>query len=243
MKQLLIDASSIERFVELIAHSKAVWINPELRNMVAKVSSPSAAHKLILKKTGSRKKAKAAHKLAQALRDYEPMLVHSSIRYLESSGELRPEKLKEFISTTLLSGALLGKQMKVLKVKQASSDHEGLMKGCGFRHNPDRPTTLIGCASHMIPEEGKEFLVYFQEPSENMGFRHDRKNWDHYNGFFILVRIDEGKEVVVDTGYASSSHIHTGINTRTFYGKGIKLFSGTWSFHCEIPAPEDDSGS
>jgi hypothetical protein len=67
MKELLIDAASIDRFVELLAHSKAVWINPELRNMVAIASSPSAANKLVLQKTGSRKRAKAAHKLAQAL--------------------------------------------------------------------------------------------------------------------------------------------------------------------------------
>ena len=100
-KQLLTDASSINRYVELLAHSKAVWINPELRNLVAVVSSPSAAYKLVLQKTGAQKKAKAAHKFAQAIRDYDPMLVRSSIRYLENSGEFRPEKLKEFISTLL----------------------------------------------------------------------------------------------------------------------------------------------
>jgi hypothetical protein len=101
MKDLLIDVTSIDRFVELLAHSKAVWICPELRNMVAIASSPSAAGKLVLQKTGSRKKAKAAHKFAQAIRDYEPLLVRSSIRYLENSGEFRPEKLREFISTML----------------------------------------------------------------------------------------------------------------------------------------------
>ena len=101
MNALLIDATSIDRFVELLAHSKAVWIVPELRNMVAIASSPSAAYKLVLKKTGKKAKAKAAHKLAQAVRDYEPLLVRSSIRYLENSGEFRPEKLREFISTML----------------------------------------------------------------------------------------------------------------------------------------------
>ena len=100
-KILLTDAESIARFVELLAHSKAVWINPELRNLVAIASSPSAACKLVLQKTGSRKKAKAAHKFAQALRDYEPMLVRSSLRWLENVGENRPERLKEFIPTLL----------------------------------------------------------------------------------------------------------------------------------------------
>lgn len=101
MKTLSIDISSVDRLVELLAHSKAVWIVPELRNMAVLASSPSFAYKAVLRRTDSQKKAKAAHKLAQAVRDYEPMLVRSSIRYLENSAEFRPEKLKEFISTTL----------------------------------------------------------------------------------------------------------------------------------------------
>jgi len=127
--------------------------------------------------------------------------------------------------------------MQRLKIEQASSDSERFMKVCGFRHNPGHPAPPPGFSSHMIPEEGKEFFVYFQEPSDaaGQGFRYDRQNWDGYDGFFTLVRIENGKEIMVDTGQASRSHIHTGINTFTFAGKGVKLFLGTWSFHCEIP--------
>lgn len=96
-KKLLTDKESIDQFVELIAGSKSVWMNPELQNIVAAASSPSSASKIVLEKTGSRKKAKAAHKLAQALKNYEPLLVRSAIRYLKGPGEFRPEKLKEFI--------------------------------------------------------------------------------------------------------------------------------------------------
>lgn len=99
--KLIENVSDVNRLVELLAHSKAVWIVPELRNLVAIASSPSAAHKLVLEKTGKQKKAKAAHKFAQALRDHEPLLVRSAIRYLEGPGDLRPEKLKAFISTQL----------------------------------------------------------------------------------------------------------------------------------------------
>lgn len=99
--KLIENAEQADRLVELIAHSKAVWIVPELRNLVAIASSPSSAHKLVLQKTGKQKKAKAAHKFAQALRDYEPLLVRSSIRYLEGPGGFRPEKLREFLSTML----------------------------------------------------------------------------------------------------------------------------------------------
>lgn len=101
--KLIENAEQADRLVELIAHSKAVWIVPELRNLVATASSPSSAHQLVLQKTGKEKKAKAAHKFAQALRDYEPLLVRSAIRYLEGPGDLRPEKLKAFISTQLRS--------------------------------------------------------------------------------------------------------------------------------------------
>lgn len=99
--KLIENVTDADRLVELIAHSKAVWIVPELRNLVAIASSPSAAQKLVLKETGKQKKAKAAHKFAQALRDYEPLLVRSAIRFLEGPGNFRPERLKAFISTQL----------------------------------------------------------------------------------------------------------------------------------------------
>jgi hypothetical protein len=128
--------------------------------------------------------------------------------------------------------------MQRLKIEQASSDHEAFMKRCGFRHNLNKLGRGIdgtGFASHMIPEEGKEFFVYFQKPSEGAAneFRYDRENWDGYDGFFTIVCMEDGKEILVDTGWASDAHIHTGIDTFTFYGKGIKL-GGTWTFHCEI---------
>ena len=135
--------------------------------------------------------------------------------------------------------------MKKLKIAQASSDCEGFMRRCGFRHNPEHPEPPPHYASHMIPDEGKEFFVYFQEPSSEPSkkFRWNREDWSGYDGFFTLVRIEDGKEVLVDTGYASDSHIHAGINTFTFYGKGVKLSKGTWSLHCEIPGPEDSPES
>lgn len=100
MKKLLVYLSDVDRFVELIARSKAIWLTPELLNLVAMASSPSSAYDLVLQKTDKRKKALAARWLAVALRDYEPMQVRSAIRFLQSH-EMRPELLKAFISTTL----------------------------------------------------------------------------------------------------------------------------------------------
>jgi hypothetical protein len=100
MKTLLVYLPDVDRFVELIARSKAIWLKPELLNLVAVASSPSAAYDLVLEKTGKRKKALAARWLAVAVRDYDPMLVRSSIRFINGQ-EIRPEKLKEFLSTTL----------------------------------------------------------------------------------------------------------------------------------------------
>ncbi len=95
--KLIENAEQANRLVELLAHSKAVWMVPELLNLVATTSSPSSAHRLVLQKTGKEKKAKAAHKFVQALRDYEPLLVRSCIRYLKGPGEFRPERLRQFI--------------------------------------------------------------------------------------------------------------------------------------------------
>lgn len=100
MKKLLVYLSDVDRFVELIARSKAIWLNPELLNLVAMASSPSSAYDLVLQKTSKRKMALAARWLAVALRDYEPMQVRSAIRYLKSH-QMRPEEMKAFISTTL----------------------------------------------------------------------------------------------------------------------------------------------
>lgn len=94
---------NIDYLVELLAHSKAVWMVPELQNLVAMASSPSAAQKLVLKRTGKQKKAKAAHKFAQAFRDYDPMLVRSCLRWLKHVGNNRPEQLRQFLSTLLHS--------------------------------------------------------------------------------------------------------------------------------------------
>ena len=101
-KTLLVYLSDVDRFVELLARSKAIWLVPELLNLVAMASSPSTAYDLVLQKTGKRKKALAARWLAVALRDYEPLLVRSALRFI-GTHELRPEKLKAFLSTTLHS--------------------------------------------------------------------------------------------------------------------------------------------
>ena len=96
-------AMNTDHLVKLLAHSKAVWMVPELQNLVAVASSPSAAYKLVLKRTGKQKKARAAHKFAQAVRDYDPMLVRSALRWLKYVGNNRPELLKQHFSTQLRS--------------------------------------------------------------------------------------------------------------------------------------------
>ncbi|MDO8483109.1 MAG: hypothetical protein Q7S86_04815 [bacterium] len=74
---------------------------PELLNLAATASSPSAAYELVLKKTGSRKKAKAARWLAITVRDYYPMWSQSCIRMLKVKFNLRPELLKQHLKATL----------------------------------------------------------------------------------------------------------------------------------------------
>lgn len=91
----------VDEFVDLLARSKAVWMSPELLNLVATVSSPSSAYELVLQKTGSRRKAKAGRWLAIAVRDYYPLWPQSCIRMLKHKFNLRPELLKRHLKSTL----------------------------------------------------------------------------------------------------------------------------------------------
>jgi hypothetical protein len=59
--------------VELIGYltrSKAIWMNPELLNLVESAPSPTKAYALVLQSTGSQKKAKAGRWYACAIRDF-----------------------------------------------------------------------------------------------------------------------------------------------------------------------------
>src|SRR3989344_959738 len=100
-KIVVFTAKQVEEFVYLLARSKAFWMVPELLNLAATASSPSAAYELVLKKTGSRRKANAARWIAIAVRDYYPLWPQSSIRFLKSHN-LRPELLKEYLKATLM---------------------------------------------------------------------------------------------------------------------------------------------
>jgi len=93
-------AKQVDEFVDLLARSKAVWMVPELLNLAATASSPSSAYELVLQKTGSRRKAKAARWLAITVRDYFQMWPQSAIRFLKTH-DLRPERLKEYLKATL----------------------------------------------------------------------------------------------------------------------------------------------
>ncbi len=82
----------------------------------------------------------------------------------------------------------------------------------------DQENTYIGA----IPQNKIEFFVYYQEPL-------DKK--EESRGTFRLVSKEVNGEKVIDEGTATSSHIHGGLDTLTFYGEGRRLRS--WSFHCE----------
>jgi hypothetical protein len=103
MKTLLVDAQSIEKFVDLIARAKAIWTNPELLNLTVMASSPSEAYDLVLQKTGKRKKALAARWYAILLRDYEPIMVRAALRRIQDPNGLDIDGFKKHLTTTLLN--------------------------------------------------------------------------------------------------------------------------------------------
>lgn len=56
--------------VGMLTRSKAIWKNPELLNLVEGTPSPNKAFCVVLKNTGSRRKAIAARWYRMAMRDY-----------------------------------------------------------------------------------------------------------------------------------------------------------------------------
>ncbi len=99
--KLLITDEDISEFVELLASAKAVWSDPELLTLTRSAESPSAAHKLVLQKTGKRKKAEAARCYAKACRDYMPVMVRAALRALKVVNHNRPEELKVLLKQAL----------------------------------------------------------------------------------------------------------------------------------------------
>ena len=99
------------------------------------------------------------------------------------------------------------------------------LDGIGFEARQPAP---LHCAYiGATPKSGKEFHIYYQEPKDDK---------ERFGGTFRLARMDGEREEIIDQGQATKSHIHGGLGTLTFYGKGEKLAS--WSFHCkqeEIP--------
>lgn len=87
--------------VELIGYltrSKAIWLNPELLNLVESAPSPSQAFVLVFNKTGSQRKAKAGRWYACAIRDYGKDSLGALTAVLRSpQGAV---KLEELLTTT-----------------------------------------------------------------------------------------------------------------------------------------------
>lgn len=90
--------SQAERFVDLLARSKAVWMDSKLLNLVEGANSPNHAFKLVMEKTGKRKKALAARWYAVALREADNRpLVGAAVRFMRafrcSETRLTPQRL------------------------------------------------------------------------------------------------------------------------------------------------------
>ncbi len=73
----------IERLVDLMARSKAVWMIPDLLHLAEEATSPSNAYDRVFQHTNKRKKALAARWFAIALKDFDPKLVRACVRWLQ----------------------------------------------------------------------------------------------------------------------------------------------------------------
>jgi len=84
--------------IGFLTRSKAIWNNPALLNLVESAPSPTKAYALVLKETGSQKKAKAGRWYACAIRDFGKDQLGGLVAVLRSPQGV--EKLEELLTST-----------------------------------------------------------------------------------------------------------------------------------------------
>ncbi len=84
--------------IGFLTRSKVIWTDPELLNLVESSSSPTHAFTLVLKETGSQRKAKAGRWYGCAIRDFGKDSLGPLTTVLRSPQGA--EKLEKLITTT-----------------------------------------------------------------------------------------------------------------------------------------------
>jgi hypothetical protein len=80
--------------VGMLTRSKTIWKNPELLKLVENTPSPTKAFSVVLRHTGSQRKAKAARWYRMAMRDYGEHSPGALVGILQSpQGAAQLEKL------------------------------------------------------------------------------------------------------------------------------------------------------
>ncbi|MDD5433148.1 MAG: response regulator [Candidatus Pacebacteria bacterium] len=97
----LLSNAEIKQLLELLARSKAVWMDPDLLTLAESAENPSHAYRLIIEKIGKRKKALAARWYAVAKRDFHPDLVSACAKWLKYTGNQNIEALGKFLYNAL----------------------------------------------------------------------------------------------------------------------------------------------
>lgn len=94
--------------VGFLTRSKAIWTNPELLNLVESAPSPTKAFTLVLRSTGSQRKAKAARWYACAIRGFGKDSLGAFVSVLRSPQGA--ERLERLLLTTSLK---MGQERKI----------------------------------------------------------------------------------------------------------------------------------
>lgn len=135
--------------VGFLTRSKAIWNNPALLNLVESAPSPTKAYALVLKNTGSQRKAKAGRWYACAIRDFGKAQLGGLVAVLKSSQGA--EKLEELLTTTSLKmGQEKGTEMNVKTIR----DLVGIPVKASDYYNKE---TLPQCKIHT---ETDNFIVF-----------------------------------------------------------------------------------
>ena len=89
IESLATDENVVDSILWSLTRSKAIWMNPELLNLVESAASPRQADRIVFMRTGSRKKGRAAHAYACALRDHPDAPLGALIAVLRSPNGLK----------------------------------------------------------------------------------------------------------------------------------------------------------
>ncbi len=151
------DEAQVDDLMLYLTRSKVIWTNPELLNLVESEPSPTKAFTLVLRSTGSQKKAKAARWYACAIRDFGKDSLGAFASVLRSPQGA--EKLERLLLTTS------PRQVGPVKEKLTMANDKGTEKTEEVSHVIDCDADPLVPQNWQVLEHQKGGLVRWSDLS------------------------------------------------------------------------------